>query len=607
MQLQLQQPQKKMTFKITPKTQQSNISASSKQTFPSAPLRLKPKFQLKMMSPNITPKTIKSTTRSPPASYKPNFSTFKPFTFKPFTTTSTEPPKIPNTNSFTQINWRFSQPADTESKKLPKSKVRANTGAFSTATSSRITIIEATPMPKEGETFPTVKHFETFTPATTRTTSIKSEPLVTDYIKKVDITSRAHVQSPFSIKKQHKQDVLMPGSSNHRTMVKPPQLESDSTININSHNTNRGPQNNSNNMKIKYNAPPRRVFQAHRAPQRRAQTTDQFSHTTVPTTTITRMKQNRYSTTLPPATDEIKDALGQGTQTIALTRRPISTLRSKSNKIENSLVTKEPTSTPHPHTTDSPIKTSKPPLAGRPSRYNTLQRLRDFMARKRATEDVTSSNAAVTTTITPATTKHPFMISPTLTPTSHFTTKTSTTSYIPKSFTSYRTHMSRTTPITRRPQTTPITLTKKPLKSGTPIPQPPPHFKHTDSEPSGSDSSPTDEWRPPIHDIFLQDHPEMFDLYNWESTRLDLAEDRSDIHPQLQDKSHKVGNVDTMLLEASNISPVTVLPMQQITPLPLSLESSDLEVSPSNPTTIIAKQNPLPSSSTQVQEETFRP
>lgn len=137
---------------------------------------------------------------------------------------------------------------------------------FPSHANSRLTIIEATPMPKAGEVFPTLKEFKMFTsplppvrnssttsfittttlPTTTKIHKPKTP--TTASVKQIDTsTQRADPATrllPPSLIMMRKRPNVMPGRWNHRTIKKPPQIESDTIIKTNTENSSKASQSN---------------------------------------------------------------------------------------------------------------------------------------------------------------------------------------------------------------------------------------------------------------------------------------------------------------------------------------------------------------------------
>ena len=564
-----------------------------------------------IFSPNFRPFTISLNKTS----ITNHFSSTATPTINPTTKKSETKPLV-------NVNWRFSHPEDTGPPTIPDNQGRSKTQNYISAASSRITIIEATPMPQEGEVFPTVQDFQAYIPKASQTTTTVSSPVQTESTSmiKAQTTSaaplpRKRTSTPLTIKPKN-QEVLMPGSANHRSMTKLPNIEYDSMINTNSQPLSRHRQRQASKFKIKYNNPPRKIFHA---------------HGTEPTPTM----ETSASSVIPKAVGHLMlvsptgepettiDAITQASTNNAITQAStkVSVIRLSLDSQAESKDNTEFKSSQEDTTPEvAAVTTHRPLLAGRPSRYNSLQRLRDFMASKRKKTTPESSTIPAISPSSMHTTQKPKLISTTMQP---------TTSLTPLPFTAYSTQNIRKTITNKFQQTTTTTTTTAPItrtttqrrnfskarspwhkQSTTSPPQmtTPSHitetlgFKQKDYEPTGSHSSFNYKWRPPIHDVDLQDHPEMFDIYNWESTRVGQVQERADPNSQHHVNSDDARVAVPLQSDTFRPSPKLVLPMEHTQPVHSSLRTSHLRRPRSTPVVVSkSTKKQFSSSNTQVQ------
>ncbi|XP_064088988.1 mucin-2-like [Macrobrachium nipponense] len=501
--------------------------------------------------------------------------------------------RTPHKSNFVTINWRDSIPDENSPHQLSDNQGRSKIKGFMPEASSRITIIEATPMPKEGEVFPTAKYFKTM-PSSPKTTTPGYDHAATQEITTIPTSSPSILlwrnnATPSSLVTT--KQVLMPGHLNHRTMTMLPKVDSGLTINNDGQNLTKHSQNHTNKFKITYNSPARKISHAHKT-EKPALEMEALS-TSLISSTLIKMTDNQHIPNRNPAEETGETNTYQRVSTVEATeQKPQAlstdlqkTLHASSLSQNSSQNTKSDQEKTLISTTSS---TTRPLLAGRQTRYNSLQRLRDFMASKRNDKNETSTTEPTTLPTYHLSTSSPL---PNTTPTQitspslHHTSYRSSKQRVRLSTTI--TPPQRTTPTTRQPWYTLTTTTLPTATASISHSSDPSNFKQTDHELSGSSSKTSYEWRPPIHDVDLQDHPEMFDLYNWESAKVDKAQDRYDTSSNLHYES-----------EADEKHTNSWLPGQN------PQASSHIRIPRSNPIIILKEKQALSSSIPQVQDDT---
>ncbi|KAK4309082.1 hypothetical protein Pmani_019259 [Petrolisthes manimaculis] len=526
------------------------------------------------------------------------------------------------------LNWRAIKPVDLNDSNILSVSMNMTEKTKGEKYSSsqnirKITIIEATPMPKAGEVYPTVKHFRTIvssfpnplttpnhkqfttlSPYTTTIKSTKNKPktqtnsnptspsAISSYIASTRIPSTftthptTHTSTnypwqeeavtqkmqtfsppprfgttsrnvpPGLMKKRERPGLLMPGRWNHRTIIKPPtvspSLESERTERDRIKETRRNPESR---FKLRYTTPPKR-----------ADHTNEPTPTSVLTTTafpqVNQMSANNPTVSLPAAIKPTKrpseddpSAMLQESKTVLLVKHP--GVNNKNTKDDTDKIDEE---LDRPVTNTTQNTTNENAVSFRlikPPRIRSIQRLRDFMANRRKSLTTTAPSASTLPPIT--TSSSPVKQAPTFIPTTirmpqkpkHLSVNT---------FRSYRAAQA-----SKRTTKTPITVTESTTTNA------PLHFITTSEEPEGISHSPDEDdsqqWRQPIQEILLQDHPERFDIYRWESSRLDTRAqnnkrpDRPDNHEPSDSLPSELNN-QNLYPQASRLAIVTALPPQ---------------------------------------------
>ncbi|KAK8730409.1 hypothetical protein OTU49_007989, partial [Cherax quadricarinatus] len=571
------------TTPVIPLTKQPNIQANLSATLFNNAL---PKNNLSHSASNIP------TTYRPPINHK-----FKIINNVPFFSMErgTIQPEATDTNTSTPVK-------ETKNNEI---------GVLSSASSSWFTITEATPMPKSGENFQTITQFQTFTsqapspalhkpvippprPSTTTIRNHKLEVLETESIKQNDaeFSSMAkhatRSQPPGFMKIRKRPEIMMPGRWNYRTIIKPPQIESDSVPNSDTKVNSKEPHIEHNQFKVQFNIPSRKVIHMNRPTPKPALITEKFTViSTLPTTTTT--SETRNQPFIIPSPSEVDINMNfpittsrteiQEIKSVLFPTRRASHVESKKENEEKDEIETYTTTPIHLHSTTVSTTTAdetttafrKTPI------YNSIQRLRNMMANKRKNlSQTTPANVILSTESVQIKQAEKFMtnISTTITPRKYgMTPRTSTPSSTVgksmklsasranfRSFSAYKTH-----PVNRELTSStmaalhhPIKTTKEPMQITTLTPRSTVVLKleKIDNENEGSGSS-SPEWYQPIQEKFLIDHPEMINFYKWESSRVDTSDENDDSgHHDVQNYSQ--GETEMILAEASNVFPVTV-------------------------------------------------
>ncbi|XP_071535188.1 uncharacterized protein [Panulirus ornatus] len=490
-------------------------------------------------------------------------------TYKPSTNHTT------NTNrlSFFPNNWGITHP---QSNNTRADKTNNTTSSnLSSAGSSRVTIIEATPMPKIGEIFPTLKPFRPFRKFTsqfpplttiTHTTAAsimpstftpitpKAEKFDKDLVTQMQTTSTTpKIRSatrplpPNFTKVRKSLEILMPGRWNHRTISKPPQIESDSLTKNTNISNSKGLTTTHNQFKLRYIAPPRKVHMNRPTPKPNLITRNtSYISTATPITASNGTLQSdpfifpttahvNITTELPTTTSSMK------AKNVELMRNPSANMKGnihENEKEKEDGVEETLTRTPQylettTQTTYSTPETNGPSQSGSTSRYNSIQRLRNFMANKRRNRTHSTSKTAVLPTN--STLLMPLQIK---------TFKPTVSASAQPRITSPKRHNVRlppanrkTTPLTTKPTTAPITTTTTKLSLHVlkiTTPQSTVGLMDNDHKHTSSGSS-THEWE------LLQNHPELLEFHNWESSRLDATKNinNTQYSPEDQEHSHE--------------------------------------------------------------------